>query len=599
MYYPEEIVEDVIQKNDIVDVISGYVSLKKKGGNYFGLCPFHNEKSASFSVSQGKQMYYCFGCGAGGNVFTFIMNYENYSFGEAIKMLADKAGVTLPEYEDSKENRAKENRRQKLLEINKESANYFYYQLRSPQGRVGYDYFKNRMLSEETMKKFALGYSNKTSNDLCNYLKHKGFSDELIRESGVAVFNEKYGMSDKFWNRVMFPIQDSNHRVIGFGGRVMGEGEPKYLNSPETPVFDKSRNLYGLNYARTSRKNNMILCEGYMDVIAMHQAGFTQAVASLGTSFTSGQANLIRRYAENVILSYDSDGAGVKAALRAIGILKEAGISGKVLNLEPYKDPDEFIKNMGPEEFQKRLDQAENSFFYEIRMLQRDYDLGDPESKTKFYNEIAKKLCHFSEEVERDNYLDAIARKYSIAPESMKKLVISHASREGMGSGIVRPKSTAPKKVTPQENGEKMQRLLLTWISDYPDVYGQIKQYITPQDFTTELYRKVAEIMFRELENGTLNPAAIISLFTDEQQQREVARLFNTKLDHIGKDMEDDSLQNHGELEKAFHDIVMKVKQNSYDYNLSQMGSDIEAGMRAIQAKKELEMLAKTHISLD
>ncbi|MBQ8198161.1 MAG: DNA primase [Lachnospiraceae bacterium] len=599
MYYPEEIVEEVRQKNDIVDVISGYVSLKKKGGNYFGLCPFHNEKSASFSVSQGKQMYYCFGCGAGGNVFTFIMNYENYSFGEAIKMLADKAGVTLPEYEDSKENRAKENRRQKLLEINKESANYFYYQLRSPQGRVGYDYFKNRMLSEETMKKFALGYSNKTSNDLCNYLKHKGFSDELIRESGVAVFNEKYGMSDKFWNRVMFPIQDSNHRVIGFGGRVMGEGEPKYLNSPETPVFDKSRNLYGLNYARTSRKNNMILCEGYMDVIAMHQAGFTQAVASLGTSFTSGQANLIRRYAENVILSYDSDGAGVKAALRAIGILKEAGISGKVLNLEPYKDPDEFIKNMGPEEFQKRLDQAENSFFYEIRMLQRDYDLGDPESKTKFYNEIAKKLCHFSEEVERDNYLDAIARKYSIAPESMKKLVISHASREGMGSGIVRPKSTAPKKVTPQENGEKMQRLLLTWISDYPDVYGQIKQYITPQDFTTELYSKVAEIMFRELENGTLNPAAIISLFTDEQQQREVARLFNTKLDHIGKDMEDDSLQNHGELEKAFHDIVMKVKQNSYDYNLSQMGSDIEAGMRAIQAKKELEMLAKTHISLD
>ncbi len=599
MYYPEEIVEEVRQKNDIVDVISGYVSLKKKGGNYFGLCPFHNEKSASFSVSQGKQMYYCFGCGAGGNVFTFIMNYENYSFGEAIKMLADKAGVTLPEYEDSKENRAKENRRQKLLDINKESANYFYYQLRSPQGRVGYDYFKNRMLTEETMKKFALGYSNKTSNDLCNYLKHKGFSDELIRESGVAVFNEKYGMSDKFWNRVMFPIQDSNHRVIGFGGRVMGEGEPKYLNSPETPVFDKSRNLYGLNYARTSRKNNMILCEGYMDVIAMHQAGFTQAVASLGTSFTSGQANLIRRYAENVILSYDSDGAGVKAALRAIGILKEAGISGKVLNLEPYKDPDEFIKNLGPEEFQKRLDNAENSFFYEIRMLQRDYDLGDPESKTKFYNEIAKKLCHFSEEVERDNYLDAIARKYSIAPESMKKLVISHASREGMGSGIVRPKSTVQKKVTPQENGEKMQRLLLTWISDYPGVYGQIKQYISPQDFTTELYRKVAEIMFRELENDTLNPAAIISLFTDEEQQREVARLFNTKLDHIGKDMEEDTPQSHSDLEKAFHDIVMQVKKNSYDYNMAQMGSDIEAGMRAIQAKKELEVLAKTHISLE
>ncbi len=599
MYYPEEIVEEVRAKNDIVDVISGYVSLKKKGGNYFGLCPFHNEKSASFSVSSGKQMYYCFGCGAGGNVFTFIMNYENYTFGEAIKMLADKAGVQLPEFEDSRENRERENRRQKLLDINKESANYFYYQLRSPQGSVGMDYFKRRMLSEETMKKFALGYSNKTSNDLCNYLKHKGFSDELIRESGVAVFNEKYGMSDKFWNRVMFPIQDSNHRVIGFGGRVLGEGEPKYLNSPETPVFDKSRNLYGLNYARTSRKNNIILCEGYMDVIAMHQAGFTQAVASLGTSFTSGQANLIRRYAENVILSYDSDGAGVKAALRAIGILKEAGVSGKVLNLEPYKDPDEFIKNMGPEEFQKRLDAAENSFFYEIRMLQRDYDLSDPESKTKFYNEIARRLCHFSEEVERDNYMDAIARRYNISPESMKKLVIGHAAREGMGSEVIRPKPTAVKKTTPQESGEKMQRLLLTWISDYPRVYGQVKQYISLQDFTKELYRKVAEIMFRELEEGNFNPAAIISMFTEEEQQREVAQLFNTKLEHLAQDGETDTSQSRSDMEKAFHDIVMKVKQNSYEVHMENSGRDIEALSRAITAKKELEVLAKTHISLE
>lgn len=599
MYYPEEIVEEVRAKNDIVDVISGYVSLKKKGGNYFGLCPFHNEKSASFSVSGGKQMYYCFGCGAGGNVFTFIMNYENYTFGEAIKMLADKAGVQLPEVEDSKENRARENRRQKLLDINKESANYFYYQLRSPQGSVGMDYFKRRMLTDETMKKFALGYSNKTSNDLCNYLKHKGFSDELIRESGVAVFNEKYGMSDKFWNRVMFPIQDSNHRVIGFGGRVLGEGEPKYLNSPETPVFDKSRNLYGLNYARTSRKNNIILCEGYMDVIAMHQAGFTQAVASLGTSFTSGQANLIRRYAENVILSYDSDGAGVKAALRAIGILKEAGVSGKVLNLEPYKDPDEFIKNMGAEEFQKRLEGAENSFFYEIRMLQRDYDLADPESKTKFYNEIARRLCHFSVEVERDNYMDAIARRYNISPESMKKLVISHAAREGMGSEVIRPKPTTAKKVTPQESGEKMQRLLLTWISDYPRVYGQVKQYISPQDFTNDLYCKVAEIMFRELEEGNFNPAAIISMFTEEEQQREVAQLFNTKLEHLGLESEEEALQKRTEMEKAFHDIVMKVKQNSYEYHMENSGRDIEALNRAITAKKELEVLAKTHISLE
>ena len=433
---------------------------------------------------------------------------------------------------------------------------------------------------------------------MCNYLKRKGFSDELIIESGVAVFNEKYGMSDKFWNRVMFPIQDINHRVIGFGGRVLGDGEPKYLNSPETPVFDKSRNLYGMNYARSARKNNIILCEGYMDVIAMHQAGFTQAVASLGTAFTSGQANLIRRYTENVILSYDSDGPGVKAALRAIGILKEAGISGKVLNLEPYKDPDEFIKNMGAEEFQKRLDAAENSFFYEIRMLQKDYDLADPESKTKFYNEIARRLCHFSEEVERDNYMDAIARKYNISPESMKKLVVGHAAREGMGSAYARPKPTSVKKASPQENGEKVQRLLLTWISDYPQVYRQLSQYISPHDFTKEIYRKVAEVMFRGLEEGNFNPAGIISMFTEEEEQREVAQLFNTKLEHFGNG-EEEQAQSRADMEKALHDIVIKVKQNSYDYHMENSGRDMEALSRAITAKKELEVLAKTHISLE
>lgn len=599
MLYSEELIEEIRQKNDIVDVISGYVSLKKKGGNHFGLCPFHNEKSASFSVNQNKQMYYCFGCGAGGNVYTFIMNYENYSFLEAIKMLADRVGVQLPEVENSKESRTRETKRKKLLEINKEAATYFYYQLRAPQGQLGYAYFKRRMLSEKTMKQFGLGYSNKTSNDLCQYLKHKGYSDELIRESGVAVFNERYGMSDKFWNRVMFPIQDINHRVIGFGGRVMGEGEPKYLNSPETQIFDKSRNLYGLNFARTARRNNIILCEGYMDVIAMHQAGFPQAVASLGTSFTSGQANLLRRYTENVILSYDSDGAGVKAALRAIGILKEAGLVGKVLNLEPYKDPDEFIKNLGEEEFQKRLDEAENSFFFEIRMLQREYDLSDPESKTKFYNEIARKLCHFSEEVERENYTEAVARRYNIGTDSLRKLVISYAAREGMEHEVIRPKPTVSVKAVPRQNSDKMQRLLLTWLSDYPEAYFQIKKYISPADFTIELYRQVAEIMFKNLEDGHVNPAAIISLFAEEEQQREVAQIFNTKLDYEKPDEETQQSIGLADREQSLHNIVMMVKQNSYEQNLLQSGGNLEALKHAIEAKKELETLAKTHISLE
>ena len=597
MYYSDELVEEVRQRNDIVDIISGYVNLKKKGGNYFGLCPFHNEKSASFSVSPGKQMYYCFGCGAGGNIFTFIMNYENYTFAEAIKLLADRAGIALPEIEDSKEAREKENRRKTLLQINKEAATYFYYQLRAPQGRVGLDYLRGRQLSDETMNRFGLGYSNKTSNDLCQYLRHKGYPDELIRESGVAVFNEKYGMSDKFWNRVMFPIQDVNHRVIGFGGRVMGEGEPKYLNSPETPVFDKSRNLYGLNFARTARQDNIILCEGYMDVIAMHQAGFTQAVASLGTAFTSGQANLLRRYTENVILSYDSDGAGVKAALRAIGILKEAGLTGKVLNLEPYKDPDEFMKNLGREEFAKRLLQAENTFFFELRMMQKQYDLSDPEAKTKFYNEIAKKLCGFSEEVERENYTEAVAEKYNISMESLKKLVTGYAAKMGMAAEVIRPKQPVQQKNTPKEQQENVQKLLLTWLVEEPHLYKKIKKYITPLSFTNELYRQVAQELFPKLEEGKPNPAAIISRFSQEEEQREAASLFNTKLPYMQQDMESQSQVQ--EREKAFHDIVVKVKRNAYEHDLKASGSDMEALSRVISGRQELDELEKTHISFD
>lgn len=598
MYYPEELVEEIRQRNDIVDIISGYVSLKRKGGSYFGLCPFHNEKTASFSVSQNKQMYYCFGCGAGGNVFTFIMNYENYTFGEAVKMLADRAGIKLPEIEDSKENREKESRRQMLLRINKEAAAYFYYQLRLPQGNIGLQYFKKRQLSEDTMKQFGLGFANKTSNDLVQYLRSKGFSDELIRDAGVAVFHEKYGLNDKFWNRVMFPIQDINHRVIGFGGRVLGEGEPKYLNSPETQIFDKSRNLYGLNIARTSRSGNIILCEGYMDVIAMHQAGFSQAVASLGTAFTSGQANLLRRYTENVILSYDSDNAGVRAALRAIGILREAGLSGRVLNLEPYKDPDEFIKNLGQEEFQTRLDKAENSFLFEIRMLQRDYDLTDPESKTKFHTQIAKKLCAFSEEMERENYLEAVAQKYGMNRDSLRKLVVGFAAREGMTKEYVRPRQTTqPQKQ--QEKGAKEQRLLLTWLVEAPQLYDKVKAYISPHDFTEGLYRDVAGILFEEIENGSVNPAGIISRFNDEDQQRDVASLFHTRLPFWDEAQEDGQQPSRMEREKAFRDIMLKVKRNAYETDLLHSGSDLEAMQRVLSGKQELAELEKTHISID
>lgn len=590
MYYPEELIEEVRTRNDIVEVISGYVRLQKKGSNYFGLCPFHNEKSPSFSVSPGKQMYYCFGCGAGGNVITFLMEYENQTFPEAVRTLAQRAGIALPEADDSKEARQADSRRAKLLEINKEAAKYFYYQLRTERGSVGMEYLRKRELSDETMNHFGLGYANKYSNDLIQYLKSKGYSEDLIRDAGLCNVDEKHGMYDKFWNRVMFPIQDINHRVIGFGGRVMGDGKPKYLNSPETEIFDKSQNLYGLNFARTSRKGNVILCEGYMDVIAMHQAGFTQAVASLGTAFTSGQASLLRRYANEILLSYDSDGAGVNAALRAIGILKEAGMTGRVINLEPYKDPDEFIKALGGEEFQKRLDHAENSFFFELRQLQKNYDLSDPEQKTAFHREIARKLCTFSEEVERENYIEAVAQKYHIGFENLRRLVGTYAAQTGLAQPVIRPKSGVQKKNTAAEGIKNSQKLLLTWLVEQPQLYRQISKYISPKDFTEGLYEKVADRLFEELEQGNINPASIISMFEEEEDQREAASLFHTKLER---------LESTAEQEKALHDIVCAVKRNSYERDSAQLGTDVAALNRVIAGKKQLEELAKTHISLE
>ena len=589
MYYPEELIEEIRVKNEIVSVISGYVRMQKKGSSYFGLCPFHNEKSPSFSVSPAKQMYYCFGCGAGGNVITFVMEYENLTFQEAVRMLADRAGVNLPELEYSEEARQKESKRAKLLEVNKEAAKYYYYMLRTPRGKTGYQYLAGRQLSEETMKKFGLGYADGAGSDLTAYLRSKGYTDELINESGLTGFDEKRGMHDKFWNRVMFPIQDSNHRVIGFGGRVMGDAKPKYLNSPETMIFDKSRNLYGLNFARTSRKGNIILCEGYMDVIAMHQAGFTQAVASLGTAFTTGQASLLGRYTEEVLLAYDSDGAGVNAAMRAIGILKESGLRGKVIDMQPYKDPDEFIKNMGAGAFQERIDQAQNSFFFELKILERDYRMDDPESKTAFHREIAKKLCSFEEEVERENYIESVAQKYHIGFDNLRKLVSGYAARTGLVQPVARPKSTVTKKSTPEENTKRSQRLLLTWITEEPGVYPKISAYITAADFTEPLYRQVADRLFADLEAGNYNPAAIISAFEEEQEQRAVAELFNTRLEEITTDKE---------REKAFHDILCAVKQNSFDYYSGRMGSDVEAINQVISGKKALEELRKTHISL-
>ena len=584
MRYSDDIIEEVRMKNDIVDVVSQYVKLNRRGNTYFGLCPFHNEKTPSFSVTPSKQMYYCFGCGAGGNVYNFVMEYENYTFGEALQHLADRAGVQLPKIEYSREAREKAEKRATLLEINKLAASYFYYQLRRENGSQAYTYLINRGVSEDTIKKFGLGYSDK-------------YSDDLLRESGLFNVDERHGMYDKFWNRVIFPIMDVNNRVIGFGGRVMGDGKPKYLNSPETKIFDKSRNLYGLNIARTTRKNYLILCEGYMDVISMHQAGFTNAVASLGTALTSGHASLLKRYTQEVLLLYDSDDAGVRAALRAIPILREAGITSRVVSLKPHKDPDEFIKALGGEEFEKRLEQAMDSFMFRIHMAQKEFTMEEPQGQNRFFERCAQMLLELSDELERNLYIEAIVkdyRGYGISVEDLRKRVNTLALKGTPAEQRIQPKTTGAQPKKKDSASEKAQKLMLTWLVTYPGIFDTVIRYIQPSDFVVPLYRKVAEMLYQQYEEGDVNPARLMNAFIDSEEQREVSSLFNATI----------HLETPEEQNRAFSDAVLRIRDESLkEKNKTLDPADMKGLQEFVKAKKDLEDLRRKrqqlHISFE
>lgn len=586
MYYSEDFVEEVRQRNDIVDIISSYVNLKRSGSNYVGLCPFHNEKTASFSVSGNKQMYYCFGCGAGGNVFTFLMEYENLTFPEALTQLAERAGMELPEQSETTQEKRRRNVREQILEIYKIAANYYYAKLNSERGREAKQYLLGRELSEETIRHFGLGYSDKYSNDLYQYMKAKGYDDSLLNQTGLFQFQEAKGVYDKFWNRVMFPIMDRRNKVIAFGGRVMGDGKPKYLNSPETMIFDKSRNLFGLNFVHGKQDHGMIVCEGYMDVIALHQAGFTNAVASLGTAFTSQQSSLLKRYTDTVYLCYDSDGAGVKAALRAIPMLKEAGITVKVINMRPYKDPDEFIKALSKEEFQKRIDQAQNSFFYEIDRLQTAYNMEDPEEKTRFMNEAAKKCLTFDNEIERNNYIEAFARQYAIRAEDFRGLVSRQAAaRVGIDYEKIHQERRQKSKTQKEDGILKIQGVLLTWIAEDVGLFPKISRWLQPDDFFEEPYHTIAGMLYEQARTGEISPAQIISYFESKEEQSLAAGIFNKQVQQVNED---------SEREKALNEMVKTLKKAGLDKKSREI-TDLSQLQKIIMEKKQLETL---HITL-
>jgi len=586
MFYAEDLIEDIRTRNDIVDVISSYVKLERKGSSHFGLCPFHNEKSPSFSVTRNKQMYYCFGCGVGGSVFTFIMEYENFTFVETVKFLANRVGIDLPEITYSDAEKEKANLKSRYLEINKEAGRFFYAGLRVESGEKAYSYLINREINAEMLKEFGVGYAGKFSDSLYQYLRGKGYTQEEIYGAGLIQVDELKGVYDRFWNRIIFPIMDVNSRVIGFGGRVIGEGSPKYLNSPETIIFDKSRNLYGLNRARTSRKRYFLVCEGYLDVIALHQSGFTNAVATLGTALTSGHASLLKRYVDQIYLTYDSDEAGVRAAIRALPLLKGAGISARIISMEPYKDPDDFIKNMGSEAFEKRIQEARNGFLFSLEILERDYEMDSPEGKTAFFLEVAKRLLTFEEQLERTNYIEAVAKEYQIQPDSLTKLVTKMAIQEGMAKPYTRP-SQLQDEYKPKEDGFlTAQKVLLTWMIDDVQLFGLVKDHITPQDFTDGLYRKVATLLFEQFVDGQVNAARALNHFENEEEHRQVAALFHTVIQ---------SLESKEAKEQALKEVIVRVKRGSLEARNKELDPMDFAGLQEIlEEKRALEQFAKS-----
>lgn len=609
MYYSDDVINEVLSRNDIVDVIGGYASLKKKGSNYEACCPFHHEKTPSFKVNREKQMYHCFGCGVGGNVFTFVMEYENLNFPEAVERLAERAGIQLPEKSMSAQERSREQYKIALKDMNKTAAAYFHYILKHSQhGEKAYEYFHNtRGLSDETINKFGLGYADIYRDDLYKYLKSKGYTDEQLKNSGLVEISEKEGGVDKFWNRAMIPILDINGKVIAFGGRVMGDGKPKYINTSDTAVFDKSHTLFAMNIARRSRRKGFICCEGYMDVISMHQAGFDNAVASLGTAFTFGHANIIKRYADEVYLAYDSDGAGVAATKKVIAILREVGVGTRVINMRPYKDPDEFIQNLGSEEFEERIKKAESGMMFLARIYSEEFDQNDPGERTKFQNQVAKELSYIEDPLERSNYVDAISRAYVINRDALAEKVHDYGvagtpkpdvvereerrleeNRQGTASALQMPdhmedsgiQTTSTNRSKGDGGDNKTARLLLTWLVNEPSLFQKLDGIISEYDFDAGVFRTVAEKLFAQYrEKHKVEPAVIVNTFQDIEEQRLVASMLQTDL---SIDMSDE------EVSGAITDVVKKIKLASIKKQLENE-NDITKVQQLIKDRKKIE----------
>ena len=579
--YSDEIIDDVRQSNDIVDVISQYVRLKRSGRNYFGLCPFHNEKSPSFSVSPEKQIFHCFGCGVGGNVFTFLTKIEGINFVEAVQLLAERANIQLPTLENNVDS-AKEALKAKVYKVNEFTAKYYHENLYRPESKIAQEYIKKRKLSNETLKSFQIGFSGKF-DELYKELKKQGFEDREILESGLVNKNERGQYIDRYRNRLMFPICDVRGRVIAFGGRVLDDSKPKYINSPENVVYSKGRHLYGLNVAKKyDIKKRLLIVEGYMDVVSLHQRDIHNVVASLGTALTQQQGYLLRNNTEQIILSYDSDEAGQTAKVRAMEILQNMGCDIRVLQMEGAKDPDEYVIKYGNARFQNLVDKAISVIEFKVKILRQSLNLESTNDKIKFLNEIAKLIAKIDNSMEREVYIEKIAKEYDVSKEAIYAEVNKLTYKESKDDKIL----SRPKPVIRHIEKEEIENVseatkrrentvLAILLSGDRNIYEIIKQNISIKDFKYGIAKKIAQKLYEEFENGNSNINGIIDDLSEEEQN------------HITMIMAED--YGIDDIEKAIDDIIQSYEKDKLNERKIEILELLENKSTEDSQKKELE----------
>lgn len=547
--YDSDIVDEIKANTNIVDVVSQYVGLKRHGRNYFGLCPFHNEKSPSFSVSESKQIFHCFGCGVGGDAISFIQKIENIDFVDALEILADKAHITLPKIEVSENEQKRLALKEKVFAINKIATEYFHNNLYGEKAKLAQEYVKKRKMDNTTLKKFQIGYSG-NFDDLYNELRKKGFSDDEIYESKL-VLKSKNGMpTDAFKKRLMFPIRDVKDRVIAFGGRALDDSKPKYINSPDTICYNKGRNLYGLNIAKKSSRDFFIMVEGYMDAVSLHQRGIDNAVASLGTALTEAQGRLLKNYKSKIIIGYDADGAGQEATMRGLEILQNLGYDIRILQIEGAKDPDEFVTKFGSAKFELYLKNAISLIEYKVKRLKQSLDLNQTNDKIKFLNEISKILARTKSSFEKEVYIQKFSEAYGISKEALygelNKLEYANSKSEKVleRSTAINKVPVMAKKENVNATAKKENYMILLLINGGQNVYKRVKDYVFPDDFIDEQNKKIVKILYEELEKGDISN--VIGLFQgDDELLSHVTYILSKELDIT-------------DIDKAIKDLLSK-----------------------------------------